>query len=69
MSANKHMADNNLQLLRVRARTAPLCYSRQATSEVIDQARINAQSNAVLMMFSVMTCAAAFLVVYGGWSF
>jgi hypothetical protein len=69
MSAHEHIPASNLLDMHIRARRVPLCYSRGTTSEAIDQARIDAQSNAVLMMFSVMTCAAAFLVVYGGWSF
>lgn len=68
MPANQHMPDSNLEHLRVRARRAPLCYSRQARSDGIE-ARIDAQSGAVLMVLSVATCAATFLVVYGGWQF
>ena len=69
MPANQHMPDSNSEHLHVRARSAPLCYSRQATSDVIHQARIDTQSSAVLAVLSVVTCAAAFLVVYGGWGF
>lgn len=52
--------------MHVHARSAPRCYSRQATSDVIHQARTDTQSNAVLAL-SVVTFVAAFLVVYGGW--
>ena len=68
MPASQHIPDRNSQHLHVRARSAPLCYSRQATSDVIHQARIDTQSNAVLAL-SVVTFVAAFLVVYGGWGF
>ena len=54
--------------LHARARSAPLCYSRPATSNVIHQSRVGTQCNAVLAL-SVVTFAAAFLVVYGGWGF
>lgn len=63
MSANHQTLDH----LRIRARGAPLCYSRHAPSDTIDQERINARSSAAVMMLSVMTCAAAFVIAYGGW--
>jgi hypothetical protein len=48
MPANQHVPDRSLEHLRVCARAAPLCYSRHATAHAIDQARIDAQSSAVL---------------------
>jgi hypothetical protein len=36
---------------------------------VVHQDRIDSESNAVLVLLSAVTCAAAFLVVYGGWGF
>lgn len=51
--------------LRVRT-SAPLCYSREAADN-IDQARMDEQSSGVLVALSVVTCAAAFVVVYAGW--
>ena len=67
MPANQHISQRTFEHLRVRARTPPLCYSRQPTSDGIDKARIDAQSSTVLMVLSVATCVATFLVVYGGW--
>jgi hypothetical protein len=64
----KGQPDQNMQPLRVRFRRVPLCYSRQPTSDVLDEARIGLQSSAVLVASTVVMCAAAaFLVVYGGW--
>lgn len=65
MPASQHIPDRNSHM-HVHARSAPRCYSRQATSDVIHQARTDTQSNAVLAL-SVVTFVAAFLVVYGGW--
>ena len=67
MPANQYLPDRNL--LHVRARPAPRCYARPATSDGIDQARIDAQSGAVLTALSVVTCAVAFVVAFGGWGF
>lgn len=60
-------AEHGLHPSRIRVRKAPLCYSRAATAVDSQQARIDAQSNAALVMLGAVTCAAAFLVVYGGW--
>jgi hypothetical protein len=57
-------AQQNLEHLRVRARSAPLCYSRQAQSDGIEQARPDTLSSAALTVLGVATCAAAFLM---GW--
>ena len=67
MPTDQHMPYRTFEHLRVRPRTAPLCYSRQVTSDGIDQARTDAQSSTVLTVLSVVTCATTFLVVYGGW--
>ena len=69
MPANQHMPDRNSEHAHVRARPAPLCYARQATSDVSDQARIDTQSGTMLAVLSAVTSAAAFLLVYGGWGF
>ncbi len=55
----------NLEHLRVRARSAPLCYYRQAQSYGTEKARIDTQSSVTLIVLGVAACAAAFLI---GWS-
>ena len=57
-------ARQNLEHLRVRARGAPLCYSREAQSDGTEQARNDTLSRAALTVLGVATCAAAFLM---GW--
>jgi hypothetical protein len=52
---------------RGHARRAPLCYSRQTPRDKVDQTRIDTESSALIAVYSVVSCAAAFLVVYGGW--
>jgi hypothetical protein len=59
--------DHGLPQLRIRVRKAPLCYSRGATVAEGHQARVDARSSTALMMLGAVTCAVAFLVVYGGW--
>ena len=44
----------------------PRCYARKPKSKAIDQVRIDAYNNATLMVLSVITGVAAFVVVYGG---
>ena len=53
--------------MHVRTRTAPICYSRQPTSVTGDEPSVDERSNAVVAVLSAVTCAATFLVVYGGW--
>ncbi len=68
MRANQHMPDQNLKQSRGHARRAPLCYSRQAAGDEMNQARTDGESSVMIAVYGVMTCAAAaFLVVYGGW--
>lgn len=67
MPADQNAPDVQIELLRVHARGAPLCYLRQATLDEIDQVRADAQSSRTLMLVSAVTCAGFFLVVYGGW--
>jgi hypothetical protein len=67
MPSDQHMPYKNFEHLRIRARTAPLCYSRPPTSDGTDQGCLDTQSNVVLAVLSAVTCAATFLVVYGGW--
>ena len=66
MSTNEQ-AWQDFQQLRVRTRKAPLCYSRDATSLDTQQARVDAQSKAAVVVLGVVTCVAAFLVASGGW--
>ena len=67
MPVDQTTCETNMQLLRVRVRTAPLCYSRQEAQDEIDRSRVDTQSNATLALLGAVTCAATFLVVYGGW--
>jgi hypothetical protein len=57
--------DDRFEQLRIGARKAPLCYSRQAKSQAIEQARVDAQFSVALIMLSLLTCVAAFMAVYG----
>jgi hypothetical protein len=41
----------------------------RATPKAINQTRGDADSNAVAITLSIITCVVAFLAVYGGWSF
>ncbi len=67
MRASQAMADVNMEQSRAHVRRTPLCYSRQAPRDGIDQADLG-ESSTMLAICSVMTCtAAAFLVVYGSW--
>ena len=50
---------------RGHARRAPLCYSRPGDG--VYQTRIDRESSALIAIYSIMTCAAAVLVVYGAW--
>ena len=52
-----------------RPRPAPRCYTQRATSKAISETPGDADSNAVVITLSMITCVAAFLVVYGSWSF
>jgi len=69
MQVNQPMQDRNSQDLRLRPSNAPRCYTRAVTSADIDQARTDRQCTAALMLLSVTTCAALFVVAYGGWGF
>ncbi len=64
MRANQPMPDVKS---RGHARRAPLCYLRQTARDEVDQTCINTESSALIAVYSVVSCAAAFLVVYGGW--
>jgi hypothetical protein len=37
-------------------------------SKAVSEPRIDRESNAILIGLSAITCIAAFVVVYGGWS-
>ena len=50
-------------------RRGPRCYSRPGMSRAVSESLIDRESNVVLIGLSVITCVAAFMVVYGGWSF
>ena len=67
MQANQGIPDRNSQHLRVRR--VPRCYARAATLDDAEQARIDRQCAAALIVLSVMTCGAVFLIVHGGWGF
>jgi hypothetical protein len=67
MPDNQDSPDRTLAHLRVRARAAPLCYARQQRSDQVDRPPIDEQGSAVLLVLGALTCAAAFLVAYGGW--
>jgi hypothetical protein len=69
MPVNQTTSETNTQLLRVRARTAPLCYTRQPAQDEIDRAHVDSQSNATLALLGAVTCAATFFIVYGGGGF
>jgi hypothetical protein len=67
MSDNQHSPDGSLAHLRVRARSAPLCYEREQTSDDANRPPINERGSAVLGVLGALTCAAVFLVAFGGW--
>jgi hypothetical protein len=46
---------------------APFCCCPSVPLNEIDEGHIQAQNKLVLMAFSVLTCAAVFLTIYGGW--
>ena len=50
--------------LHVRARSAPLCYSRHPQSHETEQARVDTQSSSAVVALGVAACAAAFAI---GW--
>ena len=62
MSIDRYIADD-------RPRPAPRCYMGRATSKAISQTRDDADDNAVAITLSIITCVAAFLIVYSGGSF
>jgi hypothetical protein len=67
MSTDHYMRKTGLE--HSRPRSAPQCYSRQAGSKAISESRVDAQSNDFLLLLSNVTCIAAFLIAYNGWSF
>ena len=44
--------------------TAPRCYSRQATSNVVSRSDVDAESNMLLVALIIVSSVAAFLLVY-----
>jgi hypothetical protein len=52
-------------LRQFQARPAPLCYARQTTPDAADRPRVYADS-LVLVILTVLTSAAVFLVVHAG---
>jgi hypothetical protein len=44
--------------------TAPRCYSRQATSNVVSWSDVDAESNMILVALIIVSSVAAFLLVY-----
>ena len=63
MQANQGIADRNSQDLRVRR--VPRCYARAATMDDTEQAHIDRQCAAALIVLSVMTCGTVFLAQAG----
>jgi hypothetical protein len=52
---------------RVRTRPAPLCYSRERTFEDTHAGVVEGQGATAVFLVGALTCAAAFLLAYGGW--
>jgi hypothetical protein len=67
MPDNESSPDRTLAHLRVRTRAAPLCYARQQTPDQVDSLSIDEKGSGVLLVLGALTCAAVFLVAYGGW--
>jgi hypothetical protein len=44
--------------------TAPRCYSRQATGNVVSRSDVDAESNTILIALIIVSSIAAFLLVY-----
>ena len=63
MSIDRNIADDD------RPRPVPRCYVGRAPSKVVSRTHSDADGNAVIITLSIITCVAAFLLVYGGWSF
>jgi hypothetical protein len=69
MSIDHDNPETGLERQHIQPRPAPRCYSRQAMSQAIQEPRTRADANAILIALSVVTCAVAFLLASGGWSF
>jgi hypothetical protein len=69
MQADHYTHDKAWEHLQTGGRPAPQCYSRHPQSKAIGQSGADVEGNMLLLALSIVTCAAAFLVVYGGWSF
>ena len=67
MPIDRYRPDEDLQYGVVRPRPAPRCYRRPAASEAVSS-RIDAQDVALAMALGVLSCAALFLLLNGGWS-
>ena len=68
MPSEHYSSDRDLHQ-GVHTRPGPRCYSRPGMSQAISESRVDTESNAILIGLSVITCIAAFILVYGGWSF
>lgn len=69
MPSNHHSSDRGVEHRGVFRRPVPRCYSRPGMSKAISERRIDWESNTILLGLSVVTCIAAFVAAYGGWSF
>jgi hypothetical protein len=67
MSINQGLPFGNGAHQCSNGRASPLCYSRMATSDAIDRARVDAHNGATLTVQSGVAYAVSFVVVYGGW--
>jgi hypothetical protein len=63
MLSVRHMPGLNYE------RPAPRCYSRQATPRLSSRSNDDPGSHSLVLALSIATGVAAFLFVYGGWSF
>jgi hypothetical protein len=69
MPGNHYTSDTGLEHRDTFRRPAPRCYSRPGMSKAISESGNDRESNAILIGLSITTCVAAFVIVYGGWSF
>ena len=69
MPSNHHSSDRSVDHRGAFQRAVPRCYSRPGMSKAISESRIDRESHAILIGLSIITCVAAFVIVYRGWSF
>jgi hypothetical protein len=66
---DNHHSDRGVQHRDAFRRPVPKCYSRPGIPNAISESGIDGEGNAILIGLSITTCVAAFVIVYGGWSF